>query len=103
MKCILTILATLLFLSSDSALAEWIAIAKMEKFGVTIYVDPNTIRRVGDRVMMWQLWDFKTSQTVADYNLLSTKTYDEFDCLRERSRRLAFIDYSDNMGRGLPI
>jgi len=68
-----------------------------------MYVDPDTIRRKGDLVKMWQLYDFKTVQTVAGDSYLSSKNQSEFDCTEERSRTLAYTWFSGNMGSDKPV
>ena len=35
--------------------------------GYTVYADPDTIRRKGDLVKMWILFDFKTVQRMAEH------------------------------------
>jgi len=57
-------LITLLFLSSLPAYAEWVAVEKdyLAPGLQTVYVDPDTIRREGSLVTMWQLIDFKWMQ-----------------------------------------
>jgi len=65
-----------------------------------VYVDPDTIRREGNLVTVWQLIDFKWMQGNAGlgrlgfgpHRFLSTKTHKQFDvgkhafgCLRSRS------------------
>ena len=57
-------LITLLFLSTVPAYAEWVAVEKDYLLpGLqTVYVDPDTIRREGNLVALWQLIDFKTMQ-----------------------------------------
>jgi hypothetical protein len=55
------LLITLLVLSSGPAYAEWVKIDEIDPY--TLYVDPDTIRRKGDLVKMWQVYDFKAVQT----------------------------------------
>jgi hypothetical protein len=94
------VLITLLLLSSGPAYAEWVSLGKSDA-GMTIYVDPDTIRRKGDMVKMWYLFDSKTiEQSVAGRSYLSTKNQSEFDCAEERYRFLAWIYFSGNMGSG---
>jgi hypothetical protein len=69
----------------------------------TMYVDPNTIRRKGDLVKMWHLYDFKTVQTVEGDSFLSSVDQSEYDCAEERSRKLAYTRFSGNMGNDKPI
>jgi hypothetical protein len=92
-------LITLLVLSSGPAYAEWVKIGTTDD-GMTIYVDPDTIRQTGALVKMWYLYDYESTQTVADSSYLSTKAQDEFDCAGELHRTLAFTFFSGKMGSG---
>lgn len=95
------LLIILLLLSSSPAFAEWVMVSDdSDEAGLTVYVDPDTIRRNGDLVKSWELLDFKTVQTVAGNSFLSTKAQDEYDCAEERMRNLAITNFSGNMGRG---
>jgi hypothetical protein len=68
--------------------------------GLKVYVDPDSIRRKENLVKMWQLYDYKTVQTVAGDSLLSIKRYNEFDCTGARTRMLAYTWFSGNMATG---
>jgi len=98
-------LIALLVLSGVPAHAEWMAVEK-DYFppGLwTIYIDPDTIRREGNLVTVWQLVDFKTMQGGrSPTRFYSTKTLKQFDCGEKRFRLLAFMDFTDGMGAGIP-
>ena len=94
------LLITLLVLSSGTVYAGWVLTSGNDEAGLTVYVDPDTIRRKGNLAKMWQLYDYKTVQTVAGDSLLSIKRYNEFDCTEERTRMLAYTWFSGNMGSG---
>ena len=104
-------LITLLFLSSGPAYAEWVAVEKNYLVpGLrTVYVNPETIRREGNLVTMWQLIDFKWMQGNAGIGpfgfgpnrFLSTMTHKQFDCAEKRLRLLAFTEFSRRMGTGI--
>jgi hypothetical protein len=106
------LLITLLVLSSVPAYAEWVVVEKDYLLpGLqTVYVDPDTIRREGNLVTMWQLIDFKSMQGNAGmgpfgfgpHRFLSTKTHKQFDCAGKRLRLLAFTEFSRGMGTGIP-
>lgn len=70
----------------------------------TVYVDPDSIRREGDLVTMWQLIDFKWMQGSArgPTRFMSTETQKQFDCAEKRVRLLAFTEFSRRMGTGIP-
>ena len=71
-----------------------------------MYIDPDTIRREGNLVTVWQLIDFKLMQGDAGdlepHRFLSTKTHKQFDCVEKRLRLLAFTEFSGGMGTGIP-
>ena len=94
------LLITLLVLNSGPVYAEWVLTSGNDDAGLTVYVDPDTIHRKGNLVKMWQLYDYKTIQTVAGDSLLSIKRYNEYDCTEERTRMLAYTWFSGNMGTG---
>jgi surface-adhesin protein E len=93
------LLVTLLVLSVRPLYAEWVPVGETQS-DITVYADPDTIRRKGDLVQMWQLSDFTTVQTVGGDSYLSSKALNEYDCAEERTRVLAFTWLSDNMGSG---
>jgi hypothetical protein len=94
-------LITLLVLSSSPVYAEWVAVSvDAADIGMTVYMDPDTIRHKGDLVKGWLLYDFKTAQTKTYGAFLSFKALSEFDCTEERTRQLAVTHFSGNMGRG---
>lgn len=56
------LLTILLFLSSNTAYADWVAVGGKVEAGMGAYADPVTMRREGDLVKMEVLFDFKTRQ-----------------------------------------
>ena len=104
-------LITLLFLSSVPAYAEWMAVKKdyLSPGLQTVYVEPDTIRREGNLVTIWQLIDFKWMQgnqgmgrlEFGPHRFFSTKTRKQFDCAEKRLRLLAFTEFSQHMGTGI--
>ena len=58
------LLIALLVLSSVPVYAEWMAVEKdyLSPGLQTVYVDPDTLRRDGHLVTLWQLIDFKWMQ-----------------------------------------
>jgi hypothetical protein len=94
-------LITLLVLSSGPAYAEWVGLAHTEGVdGFTVYVDLDTIRHKGEPVKIWALRDYKTIRTGAGGLYLSGKDQREYNCAEERTRVLAFTEFSGNMGNG---
>ena len=100
------LLITLLVLSSGPVYAEWVAVEKSYYVpGLqTVYIDPNTIRRDGHLVTLWQLTDYKWMQggPRSPNRFFSTKTHKQLDCVEKRLRLLAFTEFSRHMGTGIP-
>lgn len=100
------LLITSLLLSTVPAYAEWVAVERdyLSPGLQTVYIDPDSIRREGNVVMMWQLIDFKWMQgnPRGPTRFLSTKTQKQFDCVDKRFRLLAFTEFSRGMGTGIP-
>jgi len=87
-------------------MAEWIEIARSaegtdETETITVYADPDTIIKTGDRVQMWSLTDYKITEDAS--NATSAKQIDEHDCKGKRSRVLFIAFYSGHMGKGEAI
>lgn len=95
----------LLFLITVPAYAEWVAVEKDYLLpGLqTVYVDPDSIRREGNLVTMWQLIDFRWMQgnPRGPARFLSTKTHKQFDCAEKRLRLLAYTEFSRHRGTGI--
>ena len=95
-----SLLITLLLLSCVPAYAEWMPVYEIRQLATTIFVDPQTILKEGDRVKISVLYDSKSAQFGRGGPLLSTQARSEFDCSQVRSRVLALTDFSGNEGSG---
>ena len=96
MKRLFLVIALLLY--SGPAYSEWVALVVSEEG--TVYVDRDTLRRKGQLVKLWYLFDFNIARTVRGDSNLSSKLQIEFDCAEERMRKLASTYFSGNMGSG---
>ncbi len=98
-------LIVFLCLSCIPANAEWVAVEKGYPLpGLQILcVEPDTLRREGSLVTLWQLIDFTWMQGSArgPTRFLSTKTLKQFNCSEKRLRLLAFTEFSHPMGTGI--
>ena len=82
-----------------AAMAEWVAI--FANGGTTTYADAASIRRSGDMVKAWALWDHKSPKSIPGIApFLSTKTQYEFDCKGERYRTLYSTSHSKKLSTG---
>ena len=70
----------------------------------TFYSDPETIRRTGNFVKIWQLADYNVAKKSGDgRSYSSSKNLYEYDCAEMRVRILSYIDYSGPMGNGTSV
>jgi hypothetical protein len=93
------IVMVILAIISRSAVAEWKVIGTTETY--TIYADSGTIRKTGNTVKMWDLFDYKAIQVRSKKgSYMSLKRQQEYDCKEERSRTLATIYHSGRMAEG---
>jgi hypothetical protein len=68
---------------------------------MTAYVDFWTIKRKGNKVKMWKLYDFKTVKKLGENDrYLSEMRRGEYDCEEETTRQLDVHWYSGNMKQG---
>jgi hypothetical protein len=90
----------LLAIVSSSAVAEWVALDNADN--LTAYADPATIRKTGDIVKMWTLFDYsKPFKAVAGLKpYISTRHQFEYDCKEERLRMLTASGHSKHMAEG---
>ena len=87
----------LLLMVSTSVFAEWTEVGQSAN-GMTAYADFGTIKRKGNKVKMWRLYDFKTVQKSSDgIEYLSEMRRGEYDCEEETIRQLDVHWYSGNM------
>ena len=94
------VLLILLALSSAPAYGEWVEVSVNVETGEKVYVDPDTIRRKGDIVEMWALYDHKTAQSTVGAAYSSRKVQNEYDCAQEMKRMVNVTEYSGNMASG---
>jgi hypothetical protein len=85
---------------SASALAEvWIETSRNDDY--LAYADPSSVRRDGDLVKMWSMFDYRNPQTgIPGKTYLSTRRHFEYDCKRARARALAVSSHTAREGKG---
>jgi surface-adhesin protein E len=96
-----SILMMLLAVVSSSAAAEWVEVDRTES--ETAYADSTTIRRRGDMVKMWSLFDLKTLELANGKPYMSQREQREYDCKEELTRMLHFSLHGANMGGGTVV
>jgi hypothetical protein len=100
MRISFLVLIILLLLSGEPASAEWVAISAIDEAGVSVYIDPDTIRRQGSRATISELIDYANMQTVAGTSYMSVQLRREYDCAGNLHRTLAQTKLSGHMGTG---
>jgi hypothetical protein len=96
------ILMLLLAVVSDQAMAELEQIGGYE--GITIYTEPSYLQREGDKVKMWNVYNYYTAQRGPEGKMyLSIDQQEEFNC-KERLMRVLYFSYrAGNLGQGEPV
>ena len=95
------LIAVLLAVFSTSVLAEWTAVSFSDK--QTAYADLSTIRKSGDKIKMWELFDYKVVQitkVAGGTGYLSSVSQSEYDCKEGTDRLLSLTWYAKNMRQG---
>ena len=95
------LLTLMLVVVSSSAMAEWVKVSE-DKL-VTAYADPTTIRKLGDKVKMWALWDYSTAQEGDSKPYMSVRIQNEYNCKEETDRQIYATTFSGNMLEGNKI
>jgi hypothetical protein len=97
MKKILMML--MLLVSTNVFAVDWVVAGGNDIF--THYVDPQSIKRDGNKVKAWVLYDFKSSQVgVGNKTSMSAVDRDEYDCFEDTVRSMDIYEYSGKMGTG---
>ena len=86
----------------NSAAAEWVAVGKHA--ALTIYANPATIFKNGNKVKMWGLRDFNAEQTdLEGFLYASIMIQKNFDCKKEQYQISNYSYHAENMGKGKVI
>jgi hypothetical protein len=90
---------------SSIANAEWTNVGSGGNGEVTIYANISSIRKVGNKVKMWDIFDYRTEkiQESSGLKYLSVKSLNEYDCAAETSLSIYYRYSSGNMGLGKSI
>ena len=92
-----------LLLVSTNVLAEWTLLeSASSEDGFDVYVDTQSIRRDGNKVKMWNMYDYKKIKVdVKSY--LASVSHVEYDCKEETLRLIDLFWSTGNMGQGKPV
>lgn len=94
------ILMVLMAIVSSNAVADWVEVGHNEV--ATVYADPTTIRKAGNRVKMWHLIDYKMVQVPEKpfKPYTSMRGHIEYDCKEEQSKILSTLFDTGKMSEG---
>ena len=86
----------------SNAEAEWTYVTETEKNidikdAFIAYADPATIRRIGNMVKMWSIYDYKFPQ---EPGVISVRQKSEYNCIEKKRRQLFLATYSGRMSNG---
>ena len=93
------VLVLLLLMVSTNVFAEWTEVGGNDG-DMTAYFDIQNIKRKGDKVKMWSLFDYKTVQKNSYGIYLSQLSRNEYDCEEETGRLIDASLYLRNMLMG---
>ena len=96
------ILILFLVTISNQAIAEWINISTNGD-GSTIYADPTTIQKLGNRTKMWVLFDYRKAIIESGDKIMSIKKHEEYDCNKSQARLLYLSKHSGRFTEGKVI
>ena len=97
-------LLALLVLSCGPVYAEWVAVTKSAADD-TIYINPETIRRKGELVEVWVIWDYRVARQlpIPPRYFLSRRHLQKFNCAEKRYRLVAVTWFSGHMTEGVRL
>jgi hypothetical protein len=79
---------------------DWVESGEAGNGSLTQYVDPQSIRRDGNKVRLWLLRDYKSVQVAGNKTHLSAVDRKEYDCFEDTVRTMDIYEYSGKMGKG---
>ncbi|MCP9440938.1 MAG: hypothetical protein NNA20_11150 [Nitrospira sp.] len=99
-----TVAIALVLISVWPAWAAWISLGGDETVGMTIYIDPSTIQKSGDRRTVWVLYDFqRDQQKEGGISFRSAKVQREYDCAKAVTRILMIHHFAGPMESGKKV
>jgi hypothetical protein len=94
------LLLFLLLMVSTNVFAEWTKVTDSADGSFSVYVDYGFIKKKGNKVTMWYVYDFEKVQILIEIiRYLSEARRDEFDCEEATVRRLDWYQYDENINK----
>ena len=92
-------LLTLVMLIASPVWADWSLVTENDN-GTKFYIDYSTIRKDGNLRKVWEVTNFKNSETFNGAVYLSVRARAEYDCKEERKRPLTTTAHSGLLAQG---
>jgi|LakMenEpi03Aug12_release.lakeMendotaPanAssembly.Ray.scaffolds.fasta_scaffold958502_2 hypothetical protein len=92
------LLYTILMTFTSIAQAEWLKLVEDKE--MKLFVETNSIKKLGNIVTYWELFDYSNIQSVNEKQYYSKKIKKELNCNAEEYNTLTATAYSENMGFG---
>jgi len=94
-----SILMLLLAITSTSTIADWTNVSTDEN-SFSIYADPASIKKVGNRIKMWVLFDYRKATYDGGNKVMSIMRHEEYNCKDSQSRLLYISKHSGRFAEG---
>lgn len=82
---------------NPDAPSEWVEVGSQKTY--IIFANPATVRKVGNNVTMWYLYELQIIDEVAGKPFRSVKAEAEYNCMEQQTRTLSAAAYSGNMAQ----
>ena len=89
----------LLAITSTSTIADWTNVSTDEN-SFSIYADPASIKKVGNRIKMWVLFDYRKATYDGGNKVMSIMRHEEYNCKDSQSRLLYISKHSGRFAEG---
>ena len=90
------ILFVLLLSISSVVHAKWVFVDLVPELGAVVYIDKSSITQVSQFTRVWEKVEYTKISEMAKMNILSTRSYLEFDCREKKYRMLSFQSFRNN-------
>jgi hypothetical protein len=89
----------LLAIISTSTIADWTNVSTDEN-SFSIYANPATIKKIGNRIKMWVLFDYRKATYDTGDKVMSIMRHEEYNCRDSQSRLLYISKHSGRFAEG---
>lgn len=99
-KIVKKLLFLVLLVISTLVHSEWKYVTSTKDKDVDFYIDFDTLKRKDNLVTVWMKSEFKTTQRDSIFDIfsgyLSSRSYEQWDCVDKTTRTISFDNFSKN-------